>query len=426
MVRKKKELIPSGPVSRAKALIAKLGQDDNIISTARDATASWRYIDFANVKLGIPILSLEWLFGSRGLLAGRILQLRATFSKGKSSFMYAFYGMAQKLAGAFCFHVETEGAAAPADYVASFGCDVDDIIIAEIASLQSCLARVDEVVANIRGGFGGEMGETGRMVKTKYVDPSDPDMKYPAVIGIDSLSALALETQVQEDIADMNSTPGLAQHSRILRDWLRRRCHRLMSTHTTLILTSHETVKFEIGRAAYGGPKKTSLAQEAIGIHATYGADVSSTRYMDKEKGIVLGDVVTMKTFKNKISPRDRELDMYLIWNEGFDWAKTEAEFLLKHPASPFADGKMGDCRKHAHGIVCDRLGKETYKTNEDFVRAFHANADLVRECREKLRIRGFGFEFETKYQPSQTEIEDGQDGVEGIPEAVPAAGNAE
>jgi len=431
MGRKKKELIPTSTGSRAQELIASLKKGDHTISTAQGISANWHYIDFANVKLGIPILALEWLFGSRGLLAGRILQLRATFSKGKSSFMYAFYAMAQKQHKAWCMHIETEGAASPSDYVASFGCDIEDLVMAEIASLQDCTSAIDDLIGRIRGGFGGSISEkTGQPVKTVYDDPRDATMKSPIVIGIDSLSALGLETQVKEDVADMTSTPGMAQHSRLLRDWFRRRCHRFMSTQTTLILTSHETAKISVGKASWGGPQKSALAQEAIGIHATYGADVNASPYKDKGKGITLGDVITIKTFKNKISPRGRELEMYLVWNEGFDWIKTEAEFLLRHSASPFADGTLGKCYKHAHGITCDRLGVENFPTEEEFVKAFHANAELVRICREKLRIRGFGFEFEAKYQPSPTEVEDSKeehdDGVEGNAETVPEPGDAE
>ena len=436
MVRKKKDLIPTATVNPLQGLLQDMAKDGTIVNTAADATAKWRYIDFRNVKLDIPILALEWLFGSRGLLGGRLLQLRATFSKGKSSFMYALYGMAQASKHTYApgkvpvwaLHIETEGAGSPPDYIASCGCDPAGIGMAEQASLQGCLGKIDEFVARVRGGFGGEKGETGRMCKTKFDNPYDKEMESPIMLGIDSLSSLGLEDQVAEDVADMTSTPGLASHSRIMRDWLRRRCHRLMTAQALLILTSHETAKIETGVKAFGGPKKSSLAQEAIGIHATYGADVNATRYVVKETGQVLGDVITLKTFKNKISPRERQLPMYLVWNQGFDWAKTEARFLLEDPNSPFNlnDEQIGTCSRQggrSPGIVCPKLGPTVFKSDEEFVIALHANTELVRACREKLRIRGFGFDFETKY--SNCEIEEA-DGVEGNAAEVPEPGDAE
>ena len=436
MVRKKLELVPTTTVNPLQGLLQDMAEDGTIVTSAADVALKWRYLDFRNVKLDIPILALEWLFGSRGLLAGRLLQLRATFSKGKSSFMYALYGMAQASkhkyapgkAPVWALHVETEGAASPPDYIASFNCDPVGLGMAEQASLQGCLGKIDEFVARVRGGFGGEKGEAGRMIKTKFDDPYDKELESPIMMGIDSLSSLGLEAQVEEDVADMTSTPGLASHSRIMRDWLRRRCHRLMTCQALLILTSHETAKIETGVKAFGGPKKSSLAQEAIGIHATYGADVEATRYVDKETGTVLGDVITLKTFKNKISPRGRQLPMYLVWNQGFDWAKTEVRFLLEDPNSPFNmnDEQIGTCSRQGGrnpGIVCPKLGPTVFKSEEEFVVALHANTDLVRLCREKMRIRGFGFDFETQY--SNKEIEETNNGMEGNTEAVPAAGNA-
>jgi len=189
------------------------------------------------------------------------------------------------------------------------------------------------------------------------------------------------------------------------------------------MLTSHETAKIETGKKAFGGPKKSSLAQEAIGIHATYILDVAASKYVDKATGNRLGDIVTLTTDKNKLSPKNRELSLYLEWNNGFDLIKTDANFFISHGASPFA---KEECYRHSQGITCKPLSDKSFKTDEEFIRAFYSNQDLVMTIREKLRIRGCGFEFETKYTPSMEEIEDNKsseesdiDGLEGSTEKI-------
>ena len=407
----KKKLEPVG--SRADSLVSRLNTNSkqSPAYTATSLANTWRYVDFVNPTAMLPCISMEWMLGARGLLAGRILQLRATYSKGKSSFMFLTYAAAQLMSDAFCYHVETEGAAAPPDYIASFGCNPDNLVMDEMASLEDCLGRLDEVIAQIRGGFGGGVNpETGRRVKSKFTDPLDPDMTVPIVAGIDSLSSLGLSDTVGEDIADLTKRPQISGHSLKLRDYFRRRSARFKQTQTLLMLTSHETAKIETGVRSFGGPGKTSLAQEAIGIHATYILDVAAKKYIDKRTGNQLGDVVNLTTSKNKLSPKNRSLDLYLVWNEGFDLVKTDVEFLLNHGASPFDKSEL---YRHSRGITCKPLSDKSFGSDEEFLRAFYENTDMVMSIREKLRIRGCGLPFEARYIPSQEEIEDNKDSEE-------------
>lgn len=408
MARPKKELIPTAPLSRASALIERLQQTNPSVCSASQVMTRWRYIDFVNPLAKLPCISLEWLFGARGLLAGRIMQLRATYSKGKSSFMYLVYAMAQMMSDAYCFHVETEGAAAPGDFIASFGCNPDQLVIDEIASLEECLGRIDEVIAQIRGGRGGEVDpETGKQRKTKYTDPLDAAMAAPIVAGIDSLSSLGLEEQVNQDIADMTKTPASAQHARKLRDYLRRRVSLFRDAQALIMLTAHETAKIEHGKKAFGGPKKSSMADEAIGIHATYALDVDSQTWADREAGVTHGSRISLYTTKNKLSPRYRRLELFMRTNHGFDLIETDYEFLKSHAASPM-NGKItirgGNCKDP--GIVCADLSDKAFKSKEEFLRAFYNNTDLVMSLREQMRIRGCGFAFETQYQNKLDEAE--------------------
>lgn len=416
MARGKKELTPSAPVSKQAALLQRLKENNASISSAAQLMQNWRYIDFVNPKAKLPCISLEWLFGARGLLAGRIAQMRAKYSKGKSSFMYLEYAAAQLMSNAFCLHIETEGAASPSDYIASFGCDPNNLMVGELSSLEDCLAKVDEVICQVRGGFGGGTNADGRQIKTKFNDPIDPKLESPIVIGIDSLSSLGAQSGVDTDIADVGATSSLMYHTRKLREYFRDRVARFRDTQTLLMLTSHETAKIEMGKRGFGGGgggnDKSSLAQEAIGIHATYGMDFESSPYWDKAAGVQLGDVVKIRTFKNKLSPRYRQLELYLVTSQGFDLVKTDVEFLMSHPASPFAP-KDGEkiLYRHSQGITCKLLSDRSFKSDEEFLRAFYGNQDLVMSTRERMRIRGCGFAFETQYQAQLDEAGEDSDG---------------
>lgn len=438
MAAKKKDLVQSPPLSRMADLIQRLQKSGVPVESASSAMSKWRYIDFVNPRARLPCLALEWQFGARGFLAGRILQLRATFSKGKSSFMYLQYAMAQMMANAFCLHIETEGAAAPADYVASFGCNPNDLMTIESQSLEDCLGRVDEVICQIRGGFGGSMSEAGRVLKTKYTDPLDPDKSCPIVIGIDSLSSLGKESEAALDVMDITETAQLSYHARKLREYFRNRVSRIRDTNTLMMLASHETAKIETGKAkGFGGGggsggDKSSIAQNAVGGHATWGVDVNSTPYYDKEKGRQVGDTISLYTFKNKISPRYRRIDLPLVWNEGFDLIKADWDFLSSHAASPFApaQGEEKTLYKHSAGITCKALSSKSFKSEEEFLRALYGNTDFVMSLREKLRIRGCGFGFETQYLGKEipNDLPEGHAGdltLAGAPEPVPEESDA-
>ena len=399
MARAKKELVPSAPVTRISGLISRMQKSGTSICTAADMTANWRYIDFCNLRLNLPCLAMEWLFGARGLLAGRLIQLRATYSKGKSSFMYYMYACGQRCSDSYCFHAETEGAAAPPDFIAGFCADPAKMAVAEIQSLEDCLARIDEVIAEIRGGRGGGIDpETGRVRKTKYTDPLDPDKQAPIMVGVDSLSSLGIQDKVEADIADMTKAGQLSKHARVLREYLRTRMGLYRDSQCLLMLATHETAKIETGKKKMfgGGDQKNSMAQEAIGVHATYAVDVDSHTWADNDKGVILGNRITYYTFKNKLSPRYRKLDVFMRTNMGFDMTTTDCEFLLSHPASPLS---KDECYRQGGGIKCPELSDRVFKNPEEFLAALYGNEGMLKRMREKLRIRGFGFDFETKYQ---------------------------
>ena len=425
----KEKLVSSkAPIRKGSALLERLRKNHSNVGTAASLTEEVRYVDVWNPVADLPSITMEYLVGAKGWLAGRICQERAQFGRGKSSFMYLNYGAAQKRTGAYCLHVETEGAPSPADWVASFGCDPDGLFMASQNSLDGCLEFIDEFICEIRGGFGGMAGDSGRVSKTKFDNPEDPDMVHPIMIGVDSLSQLDSEEKVERDIANMGKAAQPGYVAKKLREWFRLRTQRMYDKQACLFLTTHETTKVQTGPMAGIGPQKTSVAADAIAIAATYAYDLRVGKWKNPSTGEVVGKESTFSCFKNKWSGDYcngvlREAPLHLRAGAGWDLIHSDAEFLIKHPNSPFAE-RLGLFERNqvpqrtSAGIKCPLLSDKTFRSEEEFIRAFYANEDLLMACREALRLRGFGFKFESSWKQQDA---DGQQAEADKKEAAEA-----
>ena len=400
---KKKELPPRDINDRLTAALANSALG---FETAEDVLKNAKYLDFCDPVTGLPTLSQEWFLGSKGFLRGRSTVFRAAFSAGKSTYLYALYGAAQRQYNALCLHIETEGAPAPPDRVKRLGADPKKLRQRVSNSLDDCFESMDTFVCTIRGGFGGMVGATGRVLKTKFTDPLDPDMNYPILLGVDSLSELALDKDASIDVMDANRVTGVAETARVMRKFFKNRAQRYATNDVTLFVTAHETDKISTGPMPGGG--KSFIAEKAVGGGATFGIAMSdTTKWYDKSTGVLKGEIMHLNTFKNKWSPRYRHLDIFLTEKNGIDFIHTDCEFLTKSDFSPFKnpafrllrnDGRPYEISKTSV-ISCDAVSDKSFKSEEEFIRAFYANEDLVMKCRENMRIRGFGHDWETKYE---------------------------
>jgi len=358
----------------------------------------WQYIDFWNPRTNTPVLALEYLFGSRGVLIGRLMKLEAMYGVGKSSFMYYVYGCAQQSMNAWCYHAETEAAPAPTDFIASFGVRPEDLMIQQPKSVEALLEQIDKIICTIRGGFGGEMGETGRMKKTTYTSPLDKDKESPIVMGVDSVSALGLDDLVDIDVTDATKRGEIAKHARLLSGFLQNRILRFKETQTLIMLAAQLKSNIQVTHMA-GQKAETTIADKPIGYHATYILHMTGVKYVDQATGSNVGDKITLKTTKNKVSDKDHEVTMYLIRNHGFDLTHTDMDFMVSHPASPFADGEV---KRYNGGVICKPLSDKKFTSEDEFLQALYANTDYLMSLREKLRVRGFRFAFEAAYVPPE------------------------
>ena len=401
---------------------------DETVTTLAKYWENMKYIDmFDPIKMR-PCLTMEWLIGARGFPVGKVCQLRASFGAGKSTFLYYVYGCALRGSTmsdrkAWVAHIETEGAPNAADYAAGFGCDPRLFLVFKAKDLNDMFKRMDTFDMTLHGGRDGMVNpETGRAVKSKFPKENalDPEMKKPTIIGIDSLSNVG--SDAGDDFVDLDKSEKPGGDSKDVRRFFRAReqdydCHQV-----TLFVTTHETTEIKTGGAGYGGPKSTARNQKALGMALTTAIDTSDYPWKDADKN-VLGSKQILKTFKSKLCPKNRMVTLFRKSLGGYDMARTDLEFFLGDPKNnncvdnPFLPGGFLCPDGAKHGITKVRggwsapmLSDKVLKTPDEFVNALYSDKDLLMKIREHLRIRGFGFEFETRYV-----VTDDDDEYEGI-----------
>lgn len=411
------------------SLQASVNQDEVIVSTASKLYKELKWIPFIDPLTGVPCIALSYMLGCKGFPTGRITQLRASYSAGKSSFLYYMYacalrGQTDDDVKAWVGHVETEGAPNPPDYIQYFGLNPDSFAYISANSLGAVFSVLDTIVCQVRGGFGGSIGDTGRVRKTVFTNAQDPTNKYPIILGVDSFSALGDKKEASQDVLDISNSGAMAYVSRELRRYLRDRQQRFARTDTTLFVTSLETAKVSTGPMSYGGPQKSALGQEALAGAMSFGLDVSDRKWM--ESGADMGSIQSLKTFKNKFAPRWRTVDLYREKLGGYNIVNTDVNFLLAHPDSPFAPGQAlnpGGGRalyRDAGGIHCPLLRQQAYKSKEEFMNDLHSNQDMFMTMMDGLRIRGYGLPFETQFGGAFPEDQDDKE-EEAQEEQAPA-----
>ena len=427
--RKRKEA--TGPVSAFAAMMATLAENASKdkrdlgmlgIETITQAMERWRWIDFCDPLTHTPNLALEWLWGARGMLAGRLMKIEAEEGVGKSSYCMLQYAMGQQTSESWCVHEEGEGASAPPDFIASFGCDPDKIITPRLTvrSIESCFNNIDWITYNMR--------KKAEKADDKEIDPG---MKYPILVGVDSVSSFGSSANMEDDDA---GSGGLGFHSRFLSEWFRDRWALHEDRQVLLMVIAQLREKIDTGPKFPGmvqqpGPKLTTLASRPLNYHCSYRLEMRASPMKVKEPPYnAYGEYVTFKVTKNKLSPKGKTLEVPLVWNAGFNFVEATVDLLKKLSPLQLKDGKTFSVEARGAWIAAEAiLGAEKVQSNQEgkthLLDVFYKNTELLMAVREALRIRGFGFDFEKKYVPTPQELEDINQTEEEAAVAAPLTG---
>lgn len=347
---------------------------------ATDTMNGFRYIDFIDVNRKRPCLPLEWVHGTRGLLTGKLINYLADPAVGKSSMIMMNCAMAQA-SSAWCCIGESEDTPPPPDWVEMLGCKPTELIFQYPQTVEQCFDGLEAFCQSIR--------DTG----------IDNEGRWPIVLGIDSVGGLGVDNIINESLKDESGGKGQGAHARLFSKFFRERMK--MFKKADAVLCAASQLKENIDMFGGGGSKETTIANNPLEFHSTWRMRMSQYPYRvgtDKTSPIV-GSIISMLCRKNKLAPAGRNIKAImrkLDFQEGpnlwdFDLANKE---LLFGPESPFS--KLGQSYKSSGGWYSHELinsGKNLRL--EDFIDQFYENEAMVQECREALRIRGFGFDFE-------------------------------
>jgi len=360
----------------------------NRLVIAAEAHKLWKYCDFLDITRGTarPCIALEWLFGTRGTMNGRILKLDAEEATGKSSFLYLLYGMFLAGGGAFVYNNETERAVMPPDRIAHLGCDPHKLMIYRPAGVVDCLDQITKTVVMLRD-----------------VDKAD---QYPIIVGIDSVSALANQgLDLETGEVSEGGSGAVGFHSRKFSEFFRNQLDYFEARNVHILCTGQ--IKDKISTMPGVPSSKTTIADGAFKYHASWIVRMTHSNVTGED-----AELVTLRTTKNKLAPKGRELK-FKLYRDTRGWDLTSATAnLLTASYAPLPEFKAGG----GYFSHPELNGGKNLRC-EDFVDAFYANTDLVQRCREAWKIRGFGFKFEDDFERGVAqEIPDDEADEEQVP----------
>lgn len=368
----RRKLTEMGVKEGMKELLSKSLKASKGTQGANNAFANAVYLDFKDPKTGTACLPIEWLFGTRGLICGRVLNMYGPEAVGKTSLTCMFLGMFQKTSDCYSIFGDTEETPMPPDRMLELGADPELVLLHDPENLTTCLTYMKDVVAEIR--------------KT-----ADPEMIHPIVLAIDSVSQLG-EKEVNRETGEQEGNDGLGQHARKFSEFFRNTLDFYAHNKAVLITTAQE--KESIG-GGFGGPEKSHIAKTTIGLAASWNLELVNISSKDVIEDRYIQQCIRLRMAKNKLALKNRSVDIMLYRDENA-WDFTLAnKHLLFGSYSPFEAGTYGSSGGwYRHDEIGD--GKNMHLS--EFVNLFYQNEDLVMRCRERLKIRGFGFEFESKF----------------------------
>lgn len=371
--------------------------------TAAQSAGEWSWIDFIDPRNRVPALVMEYLWGSRGLLVNRLLKIEAEEGVGKTSFLMALYGMAQMTSNALCLHLESEGAIAPPDFLASFGCDPHRLYLPKLdkIAIDCCFNKIDEVSQ----GY--------------HVEAEKRKFRMPIVAGVDSISAFGASQNMEDDATSLDTGQGgLGLHSRFLSQWFRDRWPVVSQRDLLLVAITQLREKISTQAGFPGAPRvkpgeKTTIAARPLNYHASYRLELRSSPLKDKDF-TQYGETVTFIVRKNKLSPKEKKVALPLVWNAGFQFHYAAMQLLADLGPIPLRSGRTFTLVRSGQYAKIPLLAEKNSSCpagNEDaaleFMSGLYNHTEMLTELREALRVRGHGFQFETNYMPSPIELRD-------------------
>lgn len=262
---------------------------------------------------GIPTGSynVDYVFGCGGVPRGRIIEISGQESSGKTSLSLFIAGHIQKNGGRAAL-IDAEFAYDP-KYTASLGVDTENLVVFQPLTLESAMETIKD------------------LAESNLFD----------IIILDSIAALS----PRDESTGQFLKDTMALQARKMSTALRIITPAISRSKTTVIFINQIREKVGI---VFGNPN-TTPGGKAVKFYSSVRLEASKGEKLLGKDGEVIGNVLKMKTIKNKVGFSNRTAQIDLYYGKGVDTYLDALEFATKlgvidHTGNTysFSDEKLG------------------------------------------------------------------------------------
>jgi len=229
------------------------------------------------ISTGVP--SLDRATGIGGIPRGRVTEIFGPESGGKTTLTLHVIAEAQKIGGQAGF-IDAEHALDPI-YAKAVGVDTDDLVISQ-----------------------PDCGEQALEIAESFIRSGEFD-----VVVVDSVAALVPKAELEGDMGD----PQMGLQARLMSQALRKLTAVVSKSKTSLIFINQLRDRLNV---LFGSPE-TTTGGKALRFYSSLRLDVRKTGAI-KEGDKAIGNRVRIRTTKNKMFAPFKEVEIDLMFGEGF------------------------------------------------------------------------------------------------------------
>ena len=316
------------------------------------------------------ILPLDIALGVGGIPRGRIIEVYAPESSGKTTVTLHMIAEAQKAGGLAAF-IDAEHALDP-EYARKLGVNTEDLLISQPDTGEQALEIVDA------------------LVHSGAID----------IIVVDSVAALVPKSEIEGDMG--SSVVGL--QARLMSQAMRKLTGIISKTRTVAVFINQLREKIGV---TYGNPE-TTTGGRALKFYASVRIDVRRADSI-KQGTESLGNRTRAKIVKNKVAPPFKTAEFDIIYGEGVSRLGSiidmgvELDIVNKSGAWYAYEGtRLGQGKENA---------KETLEEKPELI------AEIEEKIRTKLLVEGATPKKKSTSKKISAEEEQEEPAEESIPE---------
>lgn len=285
-------------------------------------------------------LGLDKAIGIGGLPKGRIIEVYGPESSGKTTICLEVIAQAHKNPDSYCAFVDVEHAI-DTKYAEDLGVDLERLKISQ-----------------------PDYGEQALDIVERLVGSGDFD-----VVVIDSVAALITKKELEGEMGDAT----MGGQARLMSQAMRKLTAITSKTNTLVIFINQMRDKIGV---MFGSPE-TTTGGNALKFYASVRLDIRrsvTTKNSVMDGDMKIGNQVTVKVVKNKVSPPFRQAEFDILYGEGID---TYGE-LLNMAVDTDIISKSGTFFSYDH----NKLGQGKTQV----VELLKKDSDLYKEIEKKVR----------------------------------------